>query len=123
MFPILLDTKILKVNKKVIFDALIKEGIQGLNNSYPIIYELPMYKNKIAYGKKSFPWSLSKKKINYNKGLCPIAEYLNEHKIITLEVCLFNLNKKDINLICESFEKVWKNLNSLKKLKNIKRLQ
>ena len=123
MFPILLDPKVLEVDKKFIFDALIKEGVQGLNNSYPIIYELPMYKKKIAYGKKGFPWSLSKKKINYNKGLCPVAEHLNENKIITLEICLFNLEKKDINLICESFEKIWKNLNSLKKLKNIKRLQ
>lgn len=123
MFPILLDTNILEVEKKIIYRALVKEGLQGLNNSYPIIYELPMYKNKIAYGKKNFPWSLSKKKIIYKKGLCPVAENLNNKNILTLEVCLFNLDKKDLDLICKSFEKVWKNLDSLKKLKNSKKLR
>lgn len=123
MFPILVNTKKLNVNKKLIFKALVKEGVQGLNNSYPIIYDLPMYKNRIAYGSKHFPWSLSKKKIKYRKGLCPVAEHLNEHEIITLEVCLFSLNQKDIKLICESFEKVWKNLNLLKKLGNLKKSQ
>ena len=73
--------------------------------------------------KKIFHGLYPKKKIIYKKGLCPVAENLNNKNILTLEVCLFNLDKKDLDLICKSFEKVWKNLDSLKKLKNSKKLR
>ena len=50
-----------------------------------------MYK-KIAYVKE-FPWSISKHKIKYDKGMCPIAEKLNKESFLFIELCDFDLTK------------------------------
>ena len=56
-----------------------------------------MFRQQIAYGKKHFPWSLSNKKYNYNKGICKVAEELHNKSFVSLEVCLYDLNSRTIN--------------------------
>ena len=74
-----------------------------------------MYQNKIAYGKGGFPWNSSycKRVINYSKGICPNAEFLQDKVFFGFGLCLYDLNMRDIKLIIKSFEKVWKNLEKL----------
>ena len=98
-----------------IVKALEAEGVQGLISEYQNIHLLPIFQNKIAYGKKHFPWKLVSKnrKINYKKGICPNAEYLNDKSFIAILLCLYDLDKKDVNLIIKAFNKVWLNLNLL----------
>ena len=70
-----------------------------------------MFQKKIAYGSKGFPWSLCEginKNISYKKGICPVAEDLHKNKLISFEVCLFDLKKIDIVLILRAFKEVWK---------------
>jgi hypothetical protein len=86
---------------------LIKEGVQGLTEGYIVLHRLPMFKKKIAYGKKHFPWSLNKKKYLYSNGQCPQAEFLHDKSFLSLELCQFDLTKRDVDLIINSFEKVW----------------
>ena len=71
---------------------------------------------KNAYGKKNFPWSLSKfsKKINYNKGIYPVAEDLLDNSYLGFLMCGFSLNNKDVDLIIKAFSKIWDNINDLK---------
>ena len=70
-----------------------------------------MFKKKIAFGTKGFPWSINKKKINYNKGLCPIAEKLDNQTLLKIEVCMFDLSENDIKFISKAFKKVWNKFN------------
>ena len=77
---------------------------------YINLHTLPLYQKKIGYGKKGFPWSINKKKYIYNKGICPVAEELNDKYFLGIEMCKFNFNKRDIDLIIAAFKKVWKNL-------------
>ena len=41
-------------------------------------------------------------------------EDLHDNSLISFEMCLFSLNKKELNLIINCFFKVWKNLKHLK---------
>jgi perosamine synthetase len=109
IYPIKLDRNIVSDTRAKILNLLKKEGIQGLINSYGAINNLPIFKNKIAYGKKNFPWSLRKKTIK-NNDYCKISEELNRDTFFAIEVCLFELSNKDIKLIIQSFKKVWKNI-------------
>ena len=108
IFPIKLDLKKIKYTRKFIIKCLSNEGIKGLNEGYINIHDLPLFKNKIAYGKNGFPWSKYNKNINYKKNLCPIAENLQRKTFIGFEICLFELTKKDILNIAKAFIKVWK---------------
>ena len=104
-----INEKIISIKKELIIKLLKKEGVQGLINQYGGINNLPIFKNKIAYGKKHFPWSLQKK-TNKNTSTCLKSEYLNNKVFFAIEVCLYELNNKDIDLIIKSFEKVWKKI-------------
>ena len=75
-----------------------------------------MFINKIAYGKKNFPWTYNKnsKIIKYGKGTCPVAEDLLDNTYMGFGMFVYEYTKSDINLIIKSFKKVWSNLHKLK---------
>ena len=107
IFPIVIDKKILKKNRNGIIKLLKAEGVEGLVGGYANLHLLPMFRKKIAYGNKGFPWKSFNKKIIYNKGDCPVAEKLHDEAFISFQVCLFSLDKKDILKIAKAFYKVW----------------
>ncbi len=111
VYPIVLDLSKIKYSRKIIFNQLIREGVQGLTEGYIVLHRLPMFRRKIAYGNNHFPWSISKKKYIYKDGQCPVAEYLHDKSFLSLELCQFSLSKTDINLIIKAFQKVWQKLN------------
>ena len=109
IIPMVLNLKNIKREK--IINKLNQLGVQGLSEGYANLHMLPMFQKKIAYGSKGFPWNLRKdinKKISYKEGICPVAEDLHKKKLISFEVCLFNLKKLDIILILRAFKAVWK---------------
>ncbi len=108
VLPIVLDLKIVKYSREFIVKCLEAEGVQGLSNGYDNLHMYPIFQNKIAYGKHGFPWSLSKKKIIYKKGICPVAEELHNKTFIAFGVCAFEFSTQDIKKILLAFEKVWK---------------
>ena len=109
IYPMKINEKIISIKKELIIKLLKKEGVQGLIDQYGGINNLPIFKNKIAYGKKNFPWSLQKK-TKKKTSTCLKSEYLNKNVFFAIEVCLYELNNKDIDLIIKSFEKVWKKI-------------
>ncbi len=108
VYPIVIDPKKIKFSRKFIVKCLKHEGVQGLYEGYANIHRLPMYQYKLAYGTKGFPWSNYNKKINYKKGICPVAEELHDNTFISMEVCLFDYTENDIKIIGKAFQKVWK---------------
>ncbi len=110
VLPLVLSSKIIKIKRNKIIQFLKKRGVPGLMEGYSNLHLLPMYQNKIAYGKSGFPWSISKRKISYKKGICPIAEELHEKYFFGIEICMYKLENKDTNFIIRAFHKVWKDL-------------
>jgi perosamine synthetase len=115
-YPMLLDSDVIGVSRGRIISALEAEGIQGLTAGYSNVHLLPMYQKKIAYGSNGFPWTsdICKRDINYNKGICPVAESYHDDKFIGFEMCLHQLDHFEINAIVHAFKKVWSNLDRLK---------
>ena len=116
VYPMVLDTDKIGVNRNKIVDALVAEGIEGLMSGYANIHMLPMYQRKIAYGSNGFPWKseICKREVSYKRGICPVAEELHEKTFLGYEMCLYDLSNKDVQLVIDSFQKVWKYLSDLK---------
>ena len=115
VFPILVDEEELGCSRDVVFNALVSEGVP-IGNSYSTLHLLPMYQNKIAYGSKGFPWvsEIYKGKVKYDKGICPVAEELNDKRYMGIAMCSYEYSNKEIDSIIFAFKKVWDNIEILK---------
>jgi perosamine synthetase len=115
-YPMTIDTDLLEISKEKIAKALAFEGVEGIATKYQNIHLLPMYQEKIAYGSNGFPWNTEfcKRDIDYSKGICPVAEELQDKSFIAFGICQYELENSDVDLIIDSFKKVWSNLDTLR---------
>ena len=116
MFPMVLDIEVLGVSRASIIDALSAEGVTGLTAGYVNVHLLPMYQQKIAYGSNGFPWSsdICRRKVSYDKGICPVAEELHGSTYMGLSACMHDMSVMDVTNIADAFIKVWANLDLLR---------
>jgi len=115
IYPLLLDLNELGLNsRKIIHAALQAEGV-NVSDRYQNIHLLPLYQQKLAYGTKGFPWTsdICHRDVDYSKGVCPVAEEMNDSTYMGIGMCVYELKNDDIDLIITAFQKVWANLNSL----------
>jgi dTDP-4-amino-4,6-dideoxygalactose transaminase len=116
VYPLLLDTTRLGVKRETIRKALQAEGVNGLGGGYQNVHLLPMFQQKIAYGSNGFPWTsdICHRKVNYAKGICPVAEKFHDESYLGFAMCLHDLSDADVDLIAQAFHKVWNQLDALK---------
>jgi dTDP-4-amino-4,6-dideoxygalactose transaminase len=117
VFPIKFDQSKVGVSRDLFVKALLAEGIPfGAGYVRPIYWE-PMYQKKIAYGKSGFPfkYKINGKEIDYSKGICPSTELLYSEKLMITGVCKYPHEKKDIDDVYIAFEKIYNNINELRK--------
>ena len=114
-FPLIVDNEETGCHRSVIAKALEAEGVP-VSTEYQNLHLLPMYQQKMAYGSKGFPWTaeFTRQDIDYRKGICPVAEQMNEENYLGFLICLYDLSEKDIRFIIRAFHKVWDNLLHLK---------
>lgn len=114
VYPMTVDGKALGVSRDRLHAALRAEGVP-VGSKYQNLHLLPMYQEKMAYGSKGFPWTsdIYKGSVSYRKGICPVAERLQDAQYIGLPMCAYELSDGDVDLVVTSFEKVWANLRSL----------
>lgn len=121
--PIKYQQEIARIHRNKFIDAVkaelaptkLREN-EGVKIGYGYVkplYLLPLFQKKIAFGNKGYPWSISKSKVNYNKGLCPVAEKMHFDILITNELFHPFMNKKDLNDVISAFTKVWENREEL----------
>ena len=108
MFPLLVDTTQTGCSKHELARALKAEGVE-LATVYQNLHLLPMYQQKIAYGHHGFPWTaeFARQSVSYDKGICPVAEEMNDTSYLGFGMCTFSLSDDDVDLIIEAFHKVW----------------
>ncbi|WP_419813306.1 DegT/DnrJ/EryC1/StrS family aminotransferase [Bacterioplanoides sp.] len=109
IYPMIVDHEQLPVTRQQIAEALIAEGVE-VATRYQNLHLLPMFQKKTAYGTSGFPWSadFARQDVCYDKGICPVAEELNEHSYLGFGLCVYELTEADIDLIVKAFHKVWK---------------
>ena len=116
IYGMILDLNQIGINRDKLVDALQAEGVSGLCPGYANIHMLPIFQKKIAYGSKGFPWKsdICKRDINYDKGICPVAEDLYDNSFLGYEMGSHDLSDEDVELMIKAFRKVWNNLDVLK---------
>jgi len=99
------------VSRKRFVEALNAQGFPCSEAYVKPLYNLPIFKNKIAFGRYGYPFNLSKRKLYTDK--CEIAEVLHQEKFICFEPCAYEIDKKKSKLLIEAFKKVYENVNEL----------
>lgn len=114
VYPMVLDIEALGVSRERIHAALQAEGV-AVSQHYQNIHLLPLYQRKIAYGSMGFPWSsdICRRDVDYSKGICPVAEQLNDSTYLGFGMCVYDLTEDDVDLIVSAFHKVWNSLELL----------
>lgn len=114
IYGMILDLEVLNCSRKSIVAALAAEGVE-VSDRYQNLHLLPMYQKKIAYGTQGFPWNSEfvQRDVSYKKGICPVAEELNDTSYIGFGLCVYDLSNDDIDLVVQAFTKVWSNLECL----------
>lgn len=115
VYPMVLDTAETGVPRDRIIEALRAEGV-AVAGGYVNLHLLPMYQQRIAHGRKGFPWSGGpyRGEVSYAKGICPSAESMNEARYMCIAMCQYSYTTDDIDLIAQAFRKVWSNLDQMK---------
>ncbi len=114
-FPMILDENVIGVPRNRVFDALSAEGVTGLSPRYQNVHLLPIYQQKIGYGAKGFPWvpAIMRREVDYRKGICPVAEELQDRSYMGLFMCMSDYNDDQVDLLIEAFHKVWRHRDKL----------
>ena len=114
VYPLLYSPEETGVSRDQVFNALAAEGVP-ISGRYTNIHLLPIYQKKMAYGTKGFPWSADfyKGKVSYEKGICPVAETLQDSRHLGIGMCIYAYTDEDVDLIVEAFHKVWAHLDIL----------
>lgn len=112
VYPMQIDCDVIKTPKEEIAHRLEKAGLEGISTKYQNIHLLPIFQEKIAYGNSGFPWTLSEfsEKVSYKKGICPVAEKLQDQSFISFYLNGFDLKQEDLNFIVDKFKQVWAQL-------------
>ena len=115
VYPMVLDIEELGISRDRIHAALQAEGV-AVSKHYQNIHLLPVYQRKVAYGSQGFPWAsdICHRDVDYSKGICPVAEQLNDSTYLGLGMCVYDLSNDDVDLIIAAFRKVWKHLELLR---------
>ncbi|APC05336.1 pyridoxal-5'-phosphate-dependent protein [Polynucleobacter asymbioticus] len=116
VYGMTLDIDTIGVSRARLVEALRAEGVPALVVGYQNLHMLPMFRHKIAYGTKGFPWNspYCTSDIQYGPGLCPTAEKLHNETFLGINICMNELPPEDVAKIVETFHKVWTQLDQLK---------
>jgi len=114
VYPLIYDETATGVARTHVIQALRAEGM-SIADRYVTLHRLPMYRKKIAHGKKGFPWSADfySGQVSYEDGICPVAEHLQDKGFMGLAMCQYAYSNADIDAIGAAFKKVWSALGRL----------
>ncbi len=115
IWPAKIDTKSLEIDRDVISKAIEAEGCPTSTGYVKPLYNLPIFRSKIAIGNKGFPFSLSNIDYNVCSEECPNVEELHNKSLIEFFICSYQLDGDEINLISDCYKKVFSNLDELRK--------
>ncbi|MGO9133440.1 MAG: DegT/DnrJ/EryC1/StrS family aminotransferase [Methylovirgula sp.] len=100
--------EVAKVTRAVFIDAIRAEGIPIWGGYLKPLYLEAVFQRQIAIGENGFPFvgAHYDGKVNYNKGLCPVAEDLYQNRTIINPFLYPPLTLADMKDIGDAFDKV-----------------
>jgi perosamine synthetase len=114
VYPLVYRAAETRVPRHTILSALQAEGVP-IAGGYQNLHLLPIYQKRIAYGKGGFPWTADfyKGSVSYQKGICPVAEMLQDESFLQIGLCEYNFTDQEIDQVIGAFLKVWDHLSDL----------
>jgi dTDP-4-amino-4,6-dideoxygalactose transaminase len=108
MYNMLYNEEDLGVSRENFLKAVRAEGAPVWGGYMKPLYLQPLYQKKIAIGDKGFPFvgSHYSGTVNYEKGICPIAEEYYEKRTIVNPYLYPPITINDVKDIADAFEKV-----------------
>ena len=107
------DEKVVGVSRDKFSRALAAEGVPHFQGYIKPLYNLPLFRKKIAMGKDGFPFTLTD--IDYSEVKAPVAERLYSEEFLCFEPCRYSPDEEGVRKIVEAFLKVYKNKENLAK--------
>lgn len=104
------------ISRELFLRALNAEGYQAHSGYVEPIYFLPLFKEKIVFGKNGYPFihATERKGNIYRSGLCKITERLQNREIWYPDLIRYLITEKDIKTFSNAIEKVLSHLKDLK---------
>ncbi len=102
------DEATIELSRENFVEALNAEGYYIRGGYLAPIYLTPMFKEKICFGKKGYPFTANSRndKIKYEKGLCPVAERLNDKEVILTNIIYPPITINDMDGFIKAIKKV-----------------
>lgn len=104
--------------KRATFAKIMRaEGFELEEGYQKPFYLMPVYQKRRIYPNSKFPF-ISKEyphKINYSRGICPVAERMYEKELLCTTICRPPQTSKEIDLFVGAIKKVEENTEALKK--------
>lgn len=96
--------------------ALRAEGIPIVEGYVEPIYLEPLYQRRIAFGRHGFPFTYSgyKGHVSYDRGICPVTEWMYREELLTTTVCHAGVTRSDLDDVVAAFHKVFENITDLR---------
>ncbi len=91
------------------------EGVKVVAGYVKPLYLLPMFQQKIAYGRNGCPFTCGHafRDVNYDRGICPVCERMHFDELINHELIRPFMSQQDLDDVFAAFQKVWENRSDL----------
>ena len=108
-YPMRYDEEVCGLSRETFVRAIRAEGIELRQGYVRPIYWEPLFQKKIAFD-RGFPFVSEwyDGEINYEKGLCPVAEAAHERELIFGGFCRWPLTEVHMDEVVQAFKKVVK---------------
>ncbi len=115
-YALKIDREVIPIRAALLVKALNAEGLDFYVSYMKPLYLQPLYQRQIGYGDKGCPFSCPfyRGKVNYEHGICPRAEDL-ENMVISTEIVRPPQTFADMEEIARGLEKVLAAQNNLQK--------
>lgn len=96
--PIIYDENKINISRKKFCKIVSKEGFTMRSGYREPLYNEPVFKKKICFGKNNWPFKINGKmtKVKYDKRLFPNTELIQNKRLIIINELNHNINKKHI---------------------------
>ena len=112
IFAMRISSEHARLNRNSLVERLESKGFDFFMKSYQNIHLLPIFQNKNAWGASGFPWNAgsSSSNFSYEKGICPVAENLQDKEFFGIYLNSYHFTDEDIIRISTEFKTVWLSL-------------
>lgn len=107
-YPILYDQTVTGIRRDWFVKAVQAEGFMLRAGYVRPIYLEPLYQQKICFGKHGYPFTANPRNqdIHYGRGLCPIAERLQDEELLITNITYSPFTPADMELFVTACNKV-----------------